>query len=263
MKNVKLTLIGGPTVLIEIGGLRLLTDPTFDLPGGEYITGPVTLKKQKGPALSIKEIGNIDAVLLSHEQHGDNLDILGRELLKSIKVVYTTPQSASNLGSNALGLATWQSASLQEPNGKKLKITATPARHGPAGIEPIAGDVTGFILQWENENEDAIYVSGDTVWYEGVAEIASKFKVGYAILNMGAAQLEAVGPIDLTMNASGAVETAKFFAKAKIIPAHYDGWAHWTEHREAIDKVFKAANLVDRLVWLEPGVTNSPYTTIF
>jgi L-ascorbate metabolism protein UlaG (beta-lactamase superfamily) len=28
-----LTLIGGPTVLIELGGFRLLTDPTFDAPG--------------------------------------------------------------------------------------------------------------------------------------------------------------------------------------------------------------------------------------
>ena len=71
---------------------------------------------------------------------------------------------------------------------------------------------------------------------------------------MGAAQLEAIGPIELTMNAHGAVESAKFFEKAKIIPAHYDGWAHWKEHREAVDNVFKSANLENRLVWLEPGL---------
>jgi hypothetical protein len=35
MTSVKLTLIGGPTALIEIGGFRLLTEPTFDSPG-EY-----------------------------------------------------------------------------------------------------------------------------------------------------------------------------------------------------------------------------------
>jgi L-ascorbate metabolism protein UlaG (beta-lactamase superfamily) len=33
MSSLTLTLIGGPTALIEIDGFRLLTDPTFDLPG--------------------------------------------------------------------------------------------------------------------------------------------------------------------------------------------------------------------------------------
>jgi len=32
-RPITLTLIGGPTVLIEYGGYRLLTDPTFDPPG--------------------------------------------------------------------------------------------------------------------------------------------------------------------------------------------------------------------------------------
>ena len=254
MKDLKLTLIGGPTVLIEVGGLRLLTDPTFDPPGGEYVLGPVKLQKQKGPAISISDIGKIHAVLLSHEQHSDNLDYLGRELLKTVDIVYTTPQSSSKLGSNAMGLETWQSATLPAPNGKKLKITSTPARHGPIGIEPKSGDVTGFILQWENEDEDVIYFSGDTVWYEGVDEIARKFNIGVAILNMGAAQIEAIGAIELTMNAHGAVDAANAFGKSKIIPAHYDGWNHWKEHREAVDKIFEQASLSDRLVWLQPGV---------
>jgi L-ascorbate metabolism protein UlaG (beta-lactamase superfamily) len=75
-----LTLIGGPTLLIEIGGFRLLTDPTFDAPG-DYQSGPVTLRKTQGPALSAAEIGRIDAVLLTHDQHADNLDPAGRLLL--------------------------------------------------------------------------------------------------------------------------------------------------------------------------------------
>jgi L-ascorbate metabolism protein UlaG (beta-lactamase superfamily) len=32
MSPVRITLIGGPTALIEIDGFRLLTDPTFDAP---------------------------------------------------------------------------------------------------------------------------------------------------------------------------------------------------------------------------------------
>jgi L-ascorbate metabolism protein UlaG (beta-lactamase superfamily) len=71
-----LTLIGGPTVLIELDGLRLLTDPTFD-PPGDY-QGGVLLKKTAGPALSAEQVGSVDAVLLSHDQHFDNLDHGGR-----------------------------------------------------------------------------------------------------------------------------------------------------------------------------------------
>ena len=39
MSDVRVTHIGGPTVLLEIGGWRLLTDPTFDAAGGDYKFG--------------------------------------------------------------------------------------------------------------------------------------------------------------------------------------------------------------------------------
>jgi hypothetical protein len=51
-----LTLIGGPTVLIELGGLRLLTDPTFDEPG-KYEARGIVLEKKSGPALSADQLG--------------------------------------------------------------------------------------------------------------------------------------------------------------------------------------------------------------
>ncbi|MER7283172.1 hypothetical protein ABT369_52970 [Dactylosporangium sp. NPDC000244] len=38
--TMRVTHVGGPTVLIEVGGWRLLTDPTFDPPGRRY-TAPV------------------------------------------------------------------------------------------------------------------------------------------------------------------------------------------------------------------------------
>ena len=66
MSEVRVTHIGGPTVLIEIGGWRLLTDPTFDPPGKRYNFGwGTSSRKLAGPALSASEVGPIDAVLLS------------------------------------------------------------------------------------------------------------------------------------------------------------------------------------------------------
>lgn len=254
MKDAKLTLIGGPTVLLELGGLRLLTDPTFDPAGREYHLGPVTLHKVSGPARAAAAMGPLDAVLLSHEQHSDNLDQAGRELLPAVPRVFTTPQSAANLGPNARGLAPWEAMYLTAPDGRRLRITATPARRGSEGAEKFSGDVTGFVLQWEHDAAGALYVSGDTVWYEGVAEIARRFDVRVALVNLGAARVAAVGPVDLTMSAAGALALARAFGRAVLVPAHYEGWAHFQEPRAAVARAFAAAGLTARLRWLEPGV---------
>ena len=49
--NVGVRLVGGPTALIEMGGLRFLTDPTFD-PPGDHPVGNRVLVKTRGPAVA-------------------------------------------------------------------------------------------------------------------------------------------------------------------------------------------------------------------
>src|SRR5262249_60612034 len=66
MSTPVITLIGGPTALIEANGFRLLTHPTFDAPGG-YQFPPVTLKKLSRPARTATPVGRVDAVILSHQ----------------------------------------------------------------------------------------------------------------------------------------------------------------------------------------------------
>ena len=125
--------IGGPTALISYHGLRLLTDPTFDSRGEEYVYGPVTLRKLADPAISIDHLGSIDLILLSHDQHFDNLDHSGRQMLTRADKVFTTAEGANRLGGNALGFVPWQTVEFQAPDGTTVLITATPARHGRIG----------------------------------------------------------------------------------------------------------------------------------
>ncbi|GAA4567847.1 hypothetical protein GCM10023176_21020 [Micromonospora coerulea] len=71
-------------MLIEAAGWRLLTDPTFDPPGRRYSFGWGTAsRKEAGPAVQPSALGPLDAVLLSHDHHADNLDEAGRAILPS------------------------------------------------------------------------------------------------------------------------------------------------------------------------------------
>lgn len=245
----RLTLVGGPTVLIEVGGFRFLTDPTFDGPG-DYALPHVTLTKTAPAAVAMDAIGAIDAVLLSHDQHADNLDHGGRDFLPRAGRVLTTMAGARRLGGNAEGLAPWQATALRKPDGRTVTIAATPARHGPAGIEPLVGDVVGFVIS--ADDTPPIYVTGDTVWYDGVAEVARRFQAGIVLLFAGAARTR--GPLNLTMNVNDAIETAHAFPEAAIVPVHCDGWAHFTQNCDDLRRSFKALGIEARLHVLPPGV---------
>lgn len=247
MRQLRITLIGGPTALIELDGFRLLTDPTFD-PPGDYELPHVKLTKTAGPALDIDAIGPIDAVLLSHDQHSDNLDHAGRALLERTARVLTTQIGARRLGGHVEGLAPWASTELVK-GGARLLVTATPARHGPAGIEPLAGDVIGFVVQAEGSRP--VYVSGDTVWYDGVAEVARRFPAAVVLPFAGSAQTR--GPFHLTMDTNDVVETARAFPDAAIVPVHTDSWAHFRQSADDLEATFSALGLKERLRRLSPG----------
>jgi L-ascorbate metabolism protein UlaG (beta-lactamase superfamily) len=246
--ELKIKYIGGPTALFEAAGLRFLTDPTFDPKGSEYKTPIYTLHKLSDPAISIDELGEIDFVLLSHAHHFDNLDNTGKMFLPKAGKVYTTIVAAERLGGNALGLENWESINIPTKDGRTLQITGTPARHGPAGGD--RGPCTGFVLNFSGE-DDAIYISGDTVWYEGVAEIAERFNVKIAILFMGAAVVKEVGTAHLTMTAEEGITAAKHFPGAKIIPLHFEGWGHFSESYNEIQSSFEKAGIANRLLWAD------------
>jgi L-ascorbate metabolism protein UlaG (beta-lactamase superfamily) len=249
--QLEITYIGGPTCLLDVGGVRLLTDPTFDPEGGEYQSGPAILRKLAGPAISPENLSSFDYVLLSHDHHFDNLDHRGRQLLATARGVITTDEGARRLGGNSTGLKEWQHVDLVDPSGRVLRIVATPARHGPEGLS--RGAVTGFALYLAEAPEVAIYVSGDTVWYHGVAEVARRFAVKAAILHLGAALVPEVGPFYLTMTADEGVEAARAFVDAAIIPVHFEDWAHFSQGREDIARAFRRANVESHLRWPDRG----------
>lgn len=239
---------GGPTALIEAGGLRLLTDPTFD-PPGEYPRNKrgVLQVKTAATATTPAELGHIDAVLLSHDEHIDNLDLAGRAYLRTVPLTLTTPGGAGRLGGTAQGLAPWQSADLPRPGGGAVTVTAVPAQHGPDGCEPIIGEVIGFVLT--APDLPSVYVSGDNASLAVVEQVAARFgPVDTAVLFAGAVRIpELFDGALLTLDSAGAAEAARILGARRVVPVHFDGWAHFTEGRDRLVDAFTTAGLADRL----------------
>ena len=201
--------------------------------------------------MSVRAVGAIDAVLLSHDQHSDNLDHSGRDFLAEAKRVLTTEAGAQRLGGKTEGFAPWASTELKK-GGRSLTITSTPARHGPAGIEPLSDDVIGFVVESSEAGSRPIYISGDTTWFDGVAEVAKRFKAGVVLPFAGAAQTR--GPFHLTMDTNDTIETARAFPDAVIVPVHTDGWAHFRQNANDLRATFDTLGFGPRLRILQPGV---------
>ena len=230
---------GGPTVSFTYGGLRFVTDPTFDEPG-EYPIGERKLVKTAAPLAPAPEAA--DVVLLSHDQHPDNLDRSGRVFLASVPLVLSTPTAAGRLGGGVRGLEPWT-----QTQAGGVTITAVPAQHGPDGTEHLTGPVTGFVLA--ASGEPTVYISGDNASLEVVRQVAARFPgIAIAVLFGGAARTALLGEANLTLSAAGLVEAVRILGAREVVAVHVDSWAHFTEGPHDVRVAFEKADLADRLV---------------
>lgn len=249
-EQIQVRTFGGPTALFEYGGLRFLTDPTFDGPGDYPSAGP-TLVKTAPATAAPADLGPVDVVLLSHDEHADNLDTSGRALLDDVPLTLTTPGGGQRLGKKAKGLADWESVELDRPDGGgTVTVTGVPAVHGPGPreqVEPFTGQVVGFVLT--GQGLPTVYVSGDNASLDAVKETAQRFgPVDTAILFAGAPRFPMLfdGGL-LVLDSAQAAEAARILGARRVVPVHHDSWTHFTEGRDQLETAFTAAGLADRL----------------
>ncbi|UMB69538.1 MBL fold metallo-hydrolase [Mycobacterium paraterrae] len=249
-----ITIIGGPTALLNIGGVNLLTDPTFDPPGAHTV-GQRTLTKTLGPSIAAEDIGTVDAVLLSHDQHPDNLDETGRRIVLAAPLVLSTAAAAKRLGEPVQELPVWRTRELSTPSGEKVHITGVPAQHGPPGTEHITGEVRGFVLR--APGAPTAYISGDNASLPVVRDIADHCgPIDVAVIFAGRARTSLLDAY-LTFSADQAAAAAQILGSQIVVPLHVDSWEHLTETRQAIEPAFAHRGLSDRLFLLEPGVSKA------
>ncbi|MFT4306805.1 MAG: MBL fold metallo-hydrolase, partial [Microbacterium sp.] len=182
----------------------------------------------------------------SHDQHADNLDELGRALLRTVPLVLTTAVAAGRLDAVARGLAPWSSHRLG-----RLAVTAVPAQHGPDGTEHLVGPVIGFVLA--APDLPTVYVSGDNASLDVVRSIARRFaRIDVAVLFAGAGRT-AVFDSTLTLTAAQAAEATEILGGPRVLVAHTDEWAHLTEDYDTVLAAFADAALSELLIDNTPG----------
>lgn len=252
-----ITHIDTACILIDINGFRILTDPTLDHAGGFYYHGAGTFSRKTGePAIPPGGLTHIDLILLSHHQHKDNFDTRGRELAMSgCRIVSTT--SAARAIKGVTGLSPWEKYKVNTPKVPGLTITATPAQHHPWWIpEFVSGKVIGFIIEFNGQENGVVYISGDTVFFKGIQEVAERYKVDIGIFHLGSVQVRYLtGFGQYTMDGKQLLKAARLIRPNTIIPIHHNGWTHFKEKETTLRSIIDHDKEVkERTVFLTPGV---------
>jgi L-ascorbate metabolism protein UlaG (beta-lactamase superfamily) len=211
--------------------------PDLRPPGRRYSFGwGSSFRSLTGPAIAATDLGPIDAVLVSHDHHGDNLDTAGRALLPAAGAVLTTTTGAGRLGGNARGLLPWATTQLEAPAKPPIQVTATPCRHSPPLSRPIArGRWSASPWAGRARPHGTLWITGDTVLYDGVRQVADRLQVDTALLHLGCVRFPITGLVRYSMTAQEAVELSRLVRRRTVIPVHYEGWTHFRQDRTAIE----------------------------
>ena len=197
--TARATWLGHSTVLLQVGGLNILTDPMFSERASplQWI-GP---RRVMAPPLALVDLPPIDVVLLSHN-HYDHLD---RAAVKTLarrhrEAVWITPL---RLGyflhrwgvRRVVELDWWQSTEVEGAH-----VTATPASHFSArGLHDRNRTLwCGYALEIAGRR---IYFAGDTATHPEFSSIG-----------------ERCGPFDLVLMPIGAYDPRWFMRTVHVDP---------------------------------------------
>lgn len=222
-----MTFIGTATVLLRLGTVTVLTDPNF-LHRGEraYLGYGLVSKRCTEPALGVQQLPELDAVVLSH-LHGDHFDRRARRGLARDTPVLTTPHAARRLSkwgfSGTQGLHCWQEETL-ERGRDRVRVTAVPGQHGPAGFHRLLPPVMGSIVDysWDGETVLRLYITGDTLYRSALREIPQRFPdIDAMIVHLGGTRI--LGVL-VTMDARQGSELVRAMQPHTTLPVHFDDY---------------------------------------
>ncbi|WP_067965466.1 MBL fold metallo-hydrolase [Nocardiopsis trehalosi] len=250
--------IGNATVILRWDDLTVLTDPNF-LHRGQfaYLGKGLVSRRRTDPALRVDGLPRLDAVLLSH-LHGDHFDRVARRGLDHGLPVVTTPQAARRLRRHgfgeSVGLDVWGDWGLAA-GSTWMRVHAVPGRHGPRPFHRLLPPVMGSVVEFGPTGGGAeirIYVTGDTVMFDGVHEIPRRHPgIDLTLVHLGGTTLP--GGVMVTMDDRQGVELVEAVDPRTVSPIHYDDYGVFRSPLSAFTARLRRHGLGGRLRLLEKG----------
>ena len=249
--------IGHATVLINLFGINILTDPVLfprigiRLPG--FTIGP---KRLTAPALQFHQLPRIDLILLSHA-HFDHFDLRTLDCFDKDTSVITAPKTADLLRWTRLRDVTelrWgEERSLNTPGGA-VTISAFQVKHwGARKQRDTYRGYNGYVMESRSRGRRRILFGGDTAMTNTFAELSQHGPVDLAIMSIGA-----YNPwIQSHCTPEQAIEMANSAGARFIMPVHHQTFRlSFEPFREPIER-FQAAlsSTPERIALREIGET--------
>ena len=221
--GLRATWLGHSTVLLEIDGFRILTDPVW----GERI-GPFSFagpKRFHAAPTAIEALPSLDAILVSHD-HYDHLDYPTiRALARSGAPFYTSLGVGAHLEawgvapSRIVELDWWEEAILVSRGGAALSFTATPSRHfsGRASGSGTNGTLwSSWVMRTDRHR---VFFSGDTGLTRELEEIGRRLGPFDLVMLEVGAHHPAWGEIHL--GPANALEAHAMLGGGTLLPVHW------------------------------------------
>jgi len=164
-----------------------------------------------------------DAVIVTH-RHPDHFDDAAKEALDPDVPLFCQPAETDAFAEDGFtDVRPVEDAASFEG----VTLHRTPGRHGHGELADRMGPVSGFVL----EGDETLYLAGDTVWYEPVAETLDRFEPDAVVLNGGAARFNRGEPITMGVEDVAAVREA---TDAAIAVVHMEAINHCLLSREEL-----------------------------
>lgn len=260
--GLRVSWIGHSTMLIEIDGKRILTDPMFsDRASPVTWAGPLRFGP---PALEIDELPEIDAVLISHD-HYDHLDVASIRALDERGVRFFVPLGVGahleywNVDpARITEMDWWEEARLGEETGE-VTIACVPSRHFSG-----RGLFDRYSTLWSSwalvGPGNRVYFSGDTSLTPDFLEIGRRYGP-FDIAMVESAAYNRMWP-DSHLGPEQAVDAFQMVRGRLLIPIHWGtfdlGLHAWTEPMERLSRAAAARDV--HLVIPVPGESVLPWS---
>jgi len=217
--GLRITWLGHSTMLIEVDGLCVLTDPVFgDRASPVSFAGP---KRFHRVPATIAQLPPLDAVLLSHDHFDHLCQSSMREIAKLRVPIVTSLGVGVHLESFGVEpsliteLDWWEEHTLP---GGELSFTATPAQHFSG--RGIGGRNTTLWSSWVVATKNRrLFFSGDTGLTDAFGEVSQRFgRFDVVMLEIGAWN-QAWG--DIHLGPANALKAFEMLGGGTLMPVHW------------------------------------------